>query len=181
MNVTSSTRASVRPLLPGVVVALLVAMVGYVVHRQVSVVSPHVVAVAIGIMGATFGRIEEVFKPGLRFCARRVLRAGIVLLGFRLSLGELGALGPKALGAVVVVVVATFFGTQWLARRLGLTRSLGLLMANTVAPFYLPGAVDRIAATWAAVLDTVQAFHFTFTPDARAVETCQAHVARLGV
>ncbi len=130
MNVTSSTRASVRPLLPGVVVALLVAMVGYVVHRQVSVVSPHVVAVAIGIMGATFGRIEEVFKPGLRFCARRVLRAGIVLLGFRLSLGELGALGPKALGAVVVVVVATFFGTQWLARRLGLTRSLGLLMAT---------------------------------------------------
>ena len=63
--------------------------------------SPHVVAVACGILGATFGRIEEPFKPGLRFCAKKVLRAGIVLLGFRLSLSELGKLGPRALVAVV--------------------------------------------------------------------------------
>lgn len=119
-----------RPLLPGLVVALAVAIVGYVVHHNVDVVSPHVVAVACGIVGATFGRIEESFKPGLRFCARKVLRAGIVLLGFRLSLGELGKLGPRALVAVVAVVLATFFGTQWLARELGLTRSLGLLMAT---------------------------------------------------
>jgi uncharacterized integral membrane protein (TIGR00698 family) len=130
--VTRTSRAwrSVRPLLPGLAVALAVAMVGYVVHRQVDVVSPHVVAVAFGIIGATFGRIEEAFKPGLRFSAKKVLRAGIVLLGFRLSLSELGELGPRALVAVVAVVIATFFGTQWLARRLGLTRSLGLLMAT---------------------------------------------------
>jgi uncharacterized integral membrane protein (TIGR00698 family) len=31
---------------------------------------------------------------------------------------------------VVAVVIATFFGTQWLAKRLGLSRSLGLLMAT---------------------------------------------------
>jgi len=105
-------------------------MVGYVVHHNVDVVSPHVVAVACGILGATFGRVEEVFKPGLKFCAKKVLRAGIVLLGFRLSLTELGKLGPKTLIAVVAVVTATFFGTQWLARRLGLSRSLGLLMAT---------------------------------------------------
>lgn len=119
-----------RPLLPGLVVALAVATVGYVVHRQVDVVSPHVVAVAFGILGATFGRIDDAFRPGLRFSAKKVLRAGIVLLGFRLSLRELGELGPRALVSVVTVVVATFFGTQWLARRLGLTRSLGLLMAT---------------------------------------------------
>ncbi|MGB8861771.1 MAG: putative sulfate exporter family transporter [Ilumatobacteraceae bacterium] len=122
--------AGVRPVLPGLVLALAVAMVGYIVHQHIDVVSPHVVAVACGILGATFGRIEDAFKPGLRFAAKKVLRAGIVLLGFRLSLGELGKLGPRALAAVVAVVVATFFGTQWLARRLGLSRSLGLLMAT---------------------------------------------------
>jgi uncharacterized integral membrane protein (TIGR00698 family) len=130
VTLAARTWRSVRPLLPGLVVALAVAMVGYVVHRQIDVVSPHVVAVAFGILGATFGRIEEAFKPGLRFSAKKVLRAGIVLLGFRLSLSELGKLGPRALVAVIAVVIATFFGTQWLARRLGLTRSLGLLMAT---------------------------------------------------
>ena len=32
--------------------------------------------------------IHERFKPGLKFCAKKVLRAGIVLLGFRLSLSS---------------------------------------------------------------------------------------------
>ena len=89
----------------------------------------------------------------------------------------------RAINADILPLGAVFFLRQGLENRIepaGAAESLGLLMANTVAPFYLPGAVDRIAATWAAVLDTVQAFHFTFTPDARAVETCQAHVARLG-
>ena len=130
MSILHRPWASVRPLLPGLAVALAVAMVGYVVHRNVDVVSPHVVAVSCGILGATFGRIEEAFKPGLKFCAKKVLRAGIVLLGFRLSLTELGKLGPRTLIAVIAVVTATFFGTQWLARRLGLSRSLGLLMAT---------------------------------------------------
>ena len=122
--------ATARRNLPGLAVALGVAVVGFYVHRRLDIVSPHVVAVAFGIVGATFGRVEAIFRPGLKTAARKVLRAGIVLLGFRLSLGELGDLGPRALVAVAVVVVATFFGTQWLARRLGLGRGLGLLMAT---------------------------------------------------
>lgn len=122
------TRA--RELLPGVAIAFAVSVVAFVVHERVDVISPHVVSVAFGMLGATFGRVEDTFRPGLRFSAKRVLRAGIVLLGFRLSLSELGELGPRSLVAVVVVVVATFFGTQWLAKRLGLSRSLGLLMAT---------------------------------------------------
>jgi len=130
VSVINKSWAYLRPLVPGTAVALLVAMVGYIVHYNVDVISPHVVAVFCGILGATFFRIPESLKPGLKFCAKKVLRAGIVLLGFRLSLSELGKLGPRSLIAVVAVVTATFFGTQWLARRLGLTRSLGLLMAT---------------------------------------------------
>lgn len=120
----------VRILAPGVLVAFAVAVVASIVHARVSVVSPHVVSVAFGILGATFGRIEAPFQAGLRFSAKRVLRGGIVLLGFRLSLGELRDLGPQALAAVVAVVVVTFVGTKFLARRLGLPDSLGLLMAT---------------------------------------------------
>jgi len=120
----------VKELLPGLGIALAVSVVAFVVHQRVDVISPHVISVFFGMLGATFGRIEESFKPGLKFSAKKILRAGIVLLGFRLSLSELGKLGPRALVAVVAVVIATFFGTQWLAKRLGLSRSLGLLMAT---------------------------------------------------
>ena len=122
--------ARTRQLTPGLLLALGVAIVGVVVHRRVSVVSPHVIAVGFGILGATFGRIDPILVPGLRFAAKKVLRAGIVVLGFRLSFNEIRTLGLPALTAVVVVVIATFFGTQWLARRLGLRPSLGLLMAT---------------------------------------------------
>ncbi len=120
----------VKELLPGLGIALAVSVVAFVVHQRVDVISPHVISVFFGMLGATFGRIEESFKPGLKFSAKKILRAGIVLLGFRLSLSELGKLGPRALVAVVAVVIATFFGTQWLAKRLGLSRPLGLLMAT---------------------------------------------------
>lgn len=121
---------SLRRNLPGLSVALAVAVIGYIVHEAVDILSPHVIAVALGVLGATFGRVEASFRPGLKVAAKRVLRIGIVLLGFRLSLGELGELGPGALVSVAIVVVATFFGTQWMARRLGLSPALGLLMAT---------------------------------------------------
>lgn len=119
-----------RAVLPGICLAFAVSLVAFLVHEHFALVSPLVVSVAFGILGATVGRVDAVFRPGLRFSAKRVLRAGIVLLGFRLSLSELGKLGPRSLVAVIVVVVATFFGTQWLARRLGLSHGMGLLTAT---------------------------------------------------
>jgi hypothetical protein len=63
---------------------------------------------------------------------------------------------------------------------LGAAESVAELMANTVAPFYLPDAIERIMDTWSAVLESVPAFRFTFTPDARAVEACRKHVGQSG-
>jgi uncharacterized integral membrane protein (TIGR00698 family) len=107
-----------------------VAVVAVLVNRRVSALSAHVIAVACGIAGATFGRVESALRPGFRFAARRVLRSGIVVLGVRLSLGDLGDLGPRSLAAVVAVVVATFFGIRWLAAAMGVSPAIGLMMAT---------------------------------------------------
>jgi uncharacterized integral membrane protein (TIGR00698 family) len=116
--------------LPGLAIALAVAVVAVLVNRRVSALSAHVIAVACGIAGATFGRVESLLRPGFRFAAKRVLRAGIVVLGVRLSLGDLGDLGPRSLAAVVTVVVATFFGIRWLAVAMGVSPAIGLMMAT---------------------------------------------------
>jgi uncharacterized membrane protein YadS len=115
---------------PGLAVAAAVAVGATLIQRSVSLLSPHIIAVVFGIIGATFGTIEGVFRPGFRFAAKKMLRAGIVVLGVRLSLDDLGALGPRALLAVVAVVVATFTGIRCLARAMGVPPSIGLMLAT---------------------------------------------------
>jgi len=62
-----------------------------------------------------------------------LLRAGIVLLGFRLSFDDVRSLGVDGASAVVIVVAATFLGIQLLARLMGLRPGLGLLVATGYA------------------------------------------------
>ncbi|MEU4803590.1 putative sulfate exporter family transporter [Actinosynnema sp. NPDC023587] len=68
--------------------------------------------------------------PDLAPLTRKLLRAGVVVLGLRLSLPQLLELGPGILVAAVVTVGVTFFGTLWMGGRLRLPRGLVLLVAS---------------------------------------------------
>ncbi|NCC50541.1 MAG: hypothetical protein EOM20_04920 [Spartobacteria bacterium] len=47
------------------------------------------------------------------------------------------------------------------------------LTANSVAPFYLPAAMERLLTLWSHVVEQVDTGILRFTPDARAVEVCR--------
>lgn len=115
---------------PGLALAASAALIGLVAHDRLGALSPHVVAVVLGVAAANAGLLGARLRTGTTLAAKRVLRIGVALLGLRLSLGELGALGPATLAAVAAVVVSTFLGAQWLATRLGLGRGLGLLVGT---------------------------------------------------
>ena len=123
----------------GLALAMCGASVGWLVHRHLDALSPHVVAVIVGVAVGNLVQLEplarprSVLAPGLRTAARRVLRAGIVLVGFRLSLREVAQLGPRSLAAVCIVVAVTFIGIRWLGRAFGLGRGLSLLVATGYA------------------------------------------------
>lgn len=129
-QLTAGRVAGTQHIGAGLAVAAVGATFGVVVHRVVPSVSPHVVAVLVGVVLANAGIDLDRLRPGLRVASRRVLRIGIVLLGVRLSVGEVADLGPRALAAVVIVVTCTFVGTQLLGRWLGLSRGLSLLVAT---------------------------------------------------
>jgi len=122
--------ASVVRLGPGLGLAALAVGVGLGVHALVDSVSPLVVTVALGAIVANTSGIADAVRPGVRFAAKRLLRVGVVLLGFQLSLSQLRALGAPGLGVVAATVAATFFGTRWVGRRLGLSDGLTLLVAT---------------------------------------------------
>ena len=121
--------------IPGLCLALIVAIVAFVIESLVKtltpvVVSPLVVAVVIGALLANLGVIPESFNDGLRFAARSLLRLGIVLLGLQLSFTQVQEIGAPGLVLVFVVVALTFFSTQWLGKKMGLSHGLSLLVAT---------------------------------------------------
>lgn len=115
---------------PGVLAVVVVAAVATALASLSSSLSPLVVGILLGALVANVVVVPAVLAPGITFCARSVLRVGIVLLGFRLSLGDLADLGPSGLVVVSATVTITFFGTVLLARWMGVGRDLGLLVAT---------------------------------------------------
>ncbi|MFI6940221.1 YeiH family protein [Streptomyces sp. NPDC050418] len=117
---------------------LALAVVGLTAAAAVHAVWPGVpmltAAVVLGVVAAHLPRVGPFVRgagrPGLSTAGKRLMRAGIVLLGLKLSLGDVVALGWESVVMVLGVVVATFFGTQWLGRRLGLSRDQSLLVAT---------------------------------------------------
>jgi uncharacterized integral membrane protein (TIGR00698 family) len=97
----------------------------HVVHP----LSPLVAAVVLGVVMSNLGLVPRAAAPGLAFSSRRLLRGGVVLLGFQLSVAQVASLGGRALAVVVVVVTVTFLGTRWMGRRLGLSDGLSMLVA----------------------------------------------------
>jgi uncharacterized integral membrane protein (TIGR00698 family) len=74
--------------------------------------------------------IPKIIVSGQKFAAKKVLRFGIVLLGTQLALKQVVDLGGRELIVVVGVVALTFLGTLWLGPRLGVSKSLSLLIAT---------------------------------------------------
>jgi uncharacterized integral membrane protein (TIGR00698 family) len=117
-------------LVPGLAVAAAAVAVAWAAHQAVASLSILTVAVVLGVLAANAGLLPRAARPGLQFAARQLMRAGIALLGLKLAFGDLLALGWTTLVVVVAVVGATFSGTRWLGRRLGLPGDQPLLIAT---------------------------------------------------
>ena len=119
--------------LPGLGLAVAGAVVATAVAETVPVLSVAVVAIALGAVVSNLGLIPAEAGPGLAFASKRLLRMAVVLVGLRLSFGDIAEIGTAGLIAVGVTVLATFFGTQVLGRRLGLSADMSLLVATGYA------------------------------------------------
>lgn len=76
---------------------------------------------------------EERTRPGIDFCARTVLRVGVALLGARITVAQIAALGWATAGIVVGAVVLTIGFGILVSRRLGLGTASGVLSGGATA------------------------------------------------
>jgi uncharacterized integral membrane protein (TIGR00698 family) len=71
--------------------------------------------------------------PGLRFCAGTVLRLGVGLLGARITLGQIAALGWPTILITIIGAATTLLAGVAMARRLRLPATLGVLGGGATA------------------------------------------------
>lgn len=94
-----------------------------------SILGQLVIALLLGMAWrAAFG-VKAAVMPGISFSSKKLLRAGIILLGMRLNLADIyhGGWGLMILSAIhIIFALFTVYG---LARLLGVEKKLGLLTA----------------------------------------------------
>lgn len=72
-------------------------------------------------------------KAAATFASRKCLRLGVVFLGFQISISKFIEVGPRGLVAVALIVATVFLSLRYLSKRIGLTDSLGTLIAGGFA------------------------------------------------
>jgi len=92
--------------------------------------NPVLVAMLLGLLvGHVFG-CPSALRPGLDFTKRYLLRLGIVLLGFRISVALLSDLGVAPIAIAAVELVVVLVAVRWVAiHLLRLDDQLALLIA----------------------------------------------------
>src|SRR5712671_4836612 len=110
--------ASIRPLMPGLLLSAVVAGAAELAAPFVAKAAPIPAMVIALIIGITLNPIarRRTFQPGISFCLKSLLRWAVALLDLRVALGEIAALGFATALLVVVSMVLTIASGFLLAR-----------------------------------------------------------------
>lgn len=94
--------------------------------------SPLIVGIILGILYANSlrNKLPETWVPGIKFCTKQILRAGIVLYGFRLTLTQVAAVGLPAVVIDTIIVAGTIFLGVWLGKLLKMDKDTSLMTAT---------------------------------------------------
>lgn len=117
----------------GLVAAALGLGGAMLAHRFVPALGVLTWAVALGMVAGNTGMLRGAAKQGLNLVTKRLLRIGIVLLGFTVSFGAIAALGWGTIGLTVVTLVTTLLVTTWMGNRAKLGRARALLIGTGFA------------------------------------------------
>lgn len=127
----------IKKSLPGLGLATTGAILSVVANQLVPQLSALLVAILLGTIVANTVPLPASFAPGTAIASKRVLRIGIVLLGFQLSLIDIASLGWGMILVVVAIVAGGFTSAIVVGRLLKISRSQSILIG---AGFSICGA-----------------------------------------
>lgn len=120
-------------LLPGIALSTVVAIASVLAEPVLKQLAGGRVGIPAVVIALLIGMAlhplanNQRFAPGMAFCVKKLLRWAIALLGLRIALGDIIALGVGTAVLVVVAMTATVVTGFLLARLLGREIGLGAL------------------------------------------------------
>jgi len=123
--------ARTRTLFPGVLACAVVAAASTFLSQHYG--APVMLFALILGMAMNFLSAEGACKPGIEFTARQVLRWGVALLGLRITVAQVVALGWHPVVLVLVAVVVTIGVSMVVAKLMGFNTLFGLLSGGATA------------------------------------------------
>ena len=115
---------------PGLFASFIVALAATFLSEHYRA-SAMLFALLLG-MAVNFLSVEGACAPGIALASRGLLRAGVALLGMRITFAQIESAGWPALTIVIVSVVATIGFGLLCARLCGYNRQFGLLTGGAV-------------------------------------------------
>lgn len=121
-----------QKIIPGLLFSSLLAFLSILVPKMSIFSQLHVnsliIAIVIGMIIKNFLHVPASFEPGIQYAFKRVLRFAVILLGFKLSIGDIGQIGGRGLLLVALVTGGTLLFAGWLGKRMDIDRGLTLLI-----------------------------------------------------
>lgn len=112
----------------GVVLVLVLAVIAFWLGRQVPLVGGAVSGILLGILVRNTAGVRTAFLPGIGFASKRILQAGIVLIGAGLDLHQIRSAGQASLLVILVCILAALAGSAALGRAMRVPSRLRTLI-----------------------------------------------------
>lgn len=127
----SSLRVSVPHLAPGVGVAVTLGLAASFLGEHYG--APTMLFALLLGMALRFLHDDERAAPGINFAGRSILRLGVGLLGLRIAMGDVAAVGLGTLAFIAGAILTTILVGVLLARIFGMQGKFGALTGGAVA------------------------------------------------
>ncbi|MBK5252796.1 MAG: putative sulfate exporter family transporter, partial [Peptostreptococcaceae bacterium] len=117
--------------IPGILFTLIISLSSILLNN---IMKKHInlealtLAIIIGILYNNLIGVQAGLEPGVKFTLKKLLKVGIVLLGFKLSISSLFKLGPTILIMVVIYVISALLLSYLLGRVFKIDSRLSALL-----------------------------------------------------
>lgn len=119
-----------RPLLPGLGLSIVVALLAQVIAIWLPSLGGATIAILLGILlGNTFFG-QAGLAVGTKFAESRLLEYSVVLLGFTVTFQTIGQIGWRGVTYVVLMMTTVILSAYWLGRWLDFDEKMALMMAG---------------------------------------------------
>lgn len=126
----TSVVKNIKSILPGFIVALIVALSSMFLAKFVPALGAAPIAIFLGMFVGNIFLNQKVFQRGYKYSESDLLSYSIVLLGATLSISTISEIGLNGVMFIVLQMTATIIGALYIGKKLGFAQNFRFLMAS---------------------------------------------------